>query len=256
MPYRLRDSAHVYREQARVASTGANIALTAPGATIDGVTMAAGDVVLLKDQTAGRENGLYVWQSATLLVRLLTAPLPQGAEVMVQAGALNGGTRWGLQNIGTITPGVTALTWVKTLGAIGARAYHNAAQGIPSAIGWTPVTFNSERYDNDNIHDTVTNPTRLTCRTAGVYTIDGALGFLPNATGIRAGSIRLNGATILAAQSGPTVGSGMEHLINPVVTVQLAVNDYVELCALQNSGASLNLSASGNYQAEFGMVRQ
>ena len=43
----------------RAAST-ANVSLTAPGAAIDGVTLASGDLILLKDQSTGSQNGLYV----------------------------------------------------------------------------------------------------------------------------------------------------------------------------------------------------
>ena len=52
-----------WKNSVRVAST-ANVVLATPGATIDGVTMVAGDRVLLKDQTAQLENGIYLWNGA------------------------------------------------------------------------------------------------------------------------------------------------------------------------------------------------
>ena len=48
---------------ARVATTG-NISLSAPGATIDGVTMVAGDYVLVWLQTTQMQNGTYIWNGA------------------------------------------------------------------------------------------------------------------------------------------------------------------------------------------------
>ena len=55
-----------HKENARVASSGTNISVSSPGATIDGVTMVVGDRVVLKDQTLASENGIYVWNGATV----------------------------------------------------------------------------------------------------------------------------------------------------------------------------------------------
>ena len=52
-----------WKDSVRVAST-ANLTITGPGATIDGVTMSANDRVLLKDQTTASQNGLYIWNGA------------------------------------------------------------------------------------------------------------------------------------------------------------------------------------------------
>lgn len=52
-----------WKDSVRVATT-ANLNLAAPGATIDGVTMATSDRVLVKNQTAPAENGLYIWNGA------------------------------------------------------------------------------------------------------------------------------------------------------------------------------------------------
>lgn len=52
-----------WKDAARVA-TQANLNLASPGATIDGVTMAANDRVLVRSQTTGADNGLYVWNGA------------------------------------------------------------------------------------------------------------------------------------------------------------------------------------------------
>jgi hypothetical protein len=52
-----------WKDSAKAAST-ANINLAAPGATIDGVAMAANNRFLAKDQTAAAQNGIYVWNGA------------------------------------------------------------------------------------------------------------------------------------------------------------------------------------------------
>jgi len=46
-----------WKDSARVA-TQANINLSSPGASIDGVTMLTGDRILVRAQTAGAENGI------------------------------------------------------------------------------------------------------------------------------------------------------------------------------------------------------
>lgn len=49
----------------RCAST-ANVTISAPGAALDGVTLAVGDRILLKDQTTASENGIYIWNGAAV----------------------------------------------------------------------------------------------------------------------------------------------------------------------------------------------
>src|SRR5262249_52738845 len=48
------------------------------------------------------------------------------------------------------------------------RAYKTTAQAIPTGT-WTPVQLDAEQFDTDTIHDTATNNSRLTCKTAGIY---------------------------------------------------------------------------------------
>lgn len=48
-----------------VVSTQSNLNLASPGATIDGVTMAASDRVLVRNQSAAAENGIYLWNGAS-----------------------------------------------------------------------------------------------------------------------------------------------------------------------------------------------
>lgn len=54
-----------WKDNVRVA-TVANITLSGPGATIDGVTMATNDRVLVKNQSTASQNGLYIWNGAAV----------------------------------------------------------------------------------------------------------------------------------------------------------------------------------------------
>ena len=46
-------------------STQSNLNLASPGASIDGITMASGDRVLVRSQSTGSENGIYIWNGAS-----------------------------------------------------------------------------------------------------------------------------------------------------------------------------------------------
>lgn len=103
-----------WKDSTRVATTG-NINLASPGTTIDGITMAANDRVLVKAQTTGSENGLYIWNgSATPMTRSLDAntfPELEAATTTVEEGTANAGTTWRQTAVnGTI--GSTTVTWV------------------------------------------------------------------------------------------------------------------------------------------------
>ena len=52
-------------KDACVVGTQGNLNLASPGTSIDGITMAQGDRVLVKAQTAGEENGIYVYDTDT-----------------------------------------------------------------------------------------------------------------------------------------------------------------------------------------------
>ena len=66
--------------------------------------------------------------------------------------------------------GATAPEWAAAVGKtdIGARVYNDANISIPDNTE-TAVTFNTEEWDTDTIHDPSTNPERLTAKTAGKY---------------------------------------------------------------------------------------
>lgn len=163
----------------------------------------------------------------------------------------------------TVSPGdaITAALWntyirdnqAALLNPPSARVYHNAAQSLANSVA-TVVAFNSERWDTDTIHDTVTNNSRLTCKTAGRYLIIGTTEYATNATGVRETYIRLNGATPLAADVRAAV-SGLTTAFTIQTYWDMAVNDYVELIAFQSSGGALNLNSTANYSPEFMMTR-
>ena len=94
-----------WKDSVRVASVS-NITLSGPGATIDGVTMAANDRVLVKDQLTQSQNGLYIWNGAAVSMTRAAdastfAELEQ-AVVTVEEGTSAGSTFRQTQVNGTI----------------------------------------------------------------------------------------------------------------------------------------------------------
>jgi hypothetical protein len=83
------------------------------GDTIDGVTLVAGDRVLVKDQANGAENGIYVVQASGAAVRATDADSAEevtpGMFTFVEEGAVNADAGWVLTNNGTITLDTTSL---------------------------------------------------------------------------------------------------------------------------------------------------
>jgi hypothetical protein len=143
---------------------------------------------------------------------------------------------------------------VKGLGlGVRARVFNTAATTLTTGVTAT-LSFDSERYDTDSIHDTAINPSRLTCQTPGLYSITGHVRFASNATGIREISILINGSVVIAIQDVPAL-NGAVTIMSISTQYELALSDYVELRAFQNSGGNLNVDVAANYSPEFGMCR-
>ncbi len=110
-----------FKDSVRVAST-ANVTVSGPGAAIDGVTLSSGDRVLLKNQSTGSENGIYVFNgAASALTRATDAnansEVTPGMFVFVEEGTVNADNGYVLSTDGTISVGSTALTFTQFSGA-------------------------------------------------------------------------------------------------------------------------------------------
>ena len=107
----------------RVAST-VDIAIASAlinGSTIDGVVVATGDRVLLKDQTAGAENGIYVVVASGAASRAAdadsSAKVTSGMYVFVSEGTVSWDMGYVLTTNDPITLETTALTFTQFSGA-------------------------------------------------------------------------------------------------------------------------------------------
>ena len=104
-------------------STTTNVDLSTDlesGDVIDGVTLAEGNRVLVKHQTTGADNGLYVVQSSGAAVRAddanISSEVTAGFFTFVEEGTLYGNTGWVLTTDNPITLGTTPLTFTQFSG--------------------------------------------------------------------------------------------------------------------------------------------
>lgn len=127
-----------WKDSVRVATT-ANITLSSQQ-TIDGIFVTTGTRVLVKDQTTGSENGIYLsstgaWSRATDADA--DAEVTAGLAVTVTEGTVGADTQWLLTTDDTITLGTTSLTFEQFTGGSGVTVVTGSAP-ITSSGGNTP----------------------------------------------------------------------------------------------------------------------
>ncbi|MCP1651803.1 phage tail protein [Pseudomonas nitroreducens] len=116
------------------AATTANISLSGQP-TVDGIALLVGDRVLVKNQTTGSQNGIYVVAAGAWS---RSADADENAEVTasmmvpVESGTLNADTIWQLITDGPIVIGTTALTFRDITDGF-ARLLSPAFTGTPTA---------------------------------------------------------------------------------------------------------------------------
>ncbi len=107
-----------WKNEVRVATTGAGTLASsfANGSSVDSVTLATGDRILIKDQSTQTENGIYTVNPSGAPTRATDADSANeinGAAVFVTNGTTNQGTRWVCNVAGTITLGSTNITFAQ-----------------------------------------------------------------------------------------------------------------------------------------------
>jgi len=140
----------------------------------------------------------------------------------------------------------TGLKWQAptSSGFVGCALYDtNATQSIATGTD-TVVTFNSEDFDTDGFHSTVSNTGRITIPSGkdGKYLVN-AGGFFNNITGNKEGRLYKNGSQIVTngisgSQTG-IAGFWINYIISLVAT------DYIEFRVVQNTGGNADLYKSG-----------
>lgn len=191
------------------------------------------------DHTGSPTKGLQIPTGGVVNLAITAAKL--AADSVITSKILNA-------NVTTAKLADQAVTAPKVGILPRARAYHNGTQTITNNTV-TALTFNSERFDTDSIHDTVTNADRMTCKTAGTYLLGVCINWAVNSTGTRYVALRVNGTTIIEAATTP--GVAVNDVQQSISTIYpLAVNDYVQVIVKQTSGSGLDITAAANYSPE------
>lgn len=118
-----------WKDSARVKTQG-NIDLSAPGSSIDGITLSSGDRVLVASQSTASQNGIYVWNgAATPATRSLDASVfaeLEAAVVTVEEGT-DAGSTWRQTEVnGTIDS--STVTWTAFGAAVPAASESTAGK--------------------------------------------------------------------------------------------------------------------------------
>ena len=130
----------------------------------------------------------------------------------------------------------------------GCRVWHSVNQSIPDSLfAW--LTFDSEDYDTDEMHDTIVNNERITIKTAGIYLITFQGHWNTNNFGSRSVYFRRNDSLILESrQEAETAGRTTSNL---TTICSLSVGEYLRVQAWQSSGAPLDMMRVANYTPYF-----
>jgi hypothetical protein len=130
-----------WKQAVRAATTVAGTLATSfeNGDVIDGVTLATGDRILVKNQSAAAENGIYTVAASGAPARATDAD--SGAElvnasVYISEGTTLADTQWTCTTNAPITVGVTSLTFVQLqTGGSGTVTSVDASGGVETASG-------------------------------------------------------------------------------------------------------------------------
>ena len=192
-----------------VAGTTVNITLSGTQ-TVDGVVLVAADRVLVKNQTASADNGLYLcaagaWTRTTDMNTWAQVP---GAYVFVETGTTLADTGWVCTSDAGGTIGVTAITWAQ---------FSGAGSGVSS------ITFGS---------------TGLTPATAttGAVTVAGTLAIANGGTGQTAAGAAFNALSPITTAGDLILGTG----VNTASRLAIGSNGYL----LTSNGSTATWAAA------------
>lgn len=132
---------------------------------------------------------------------------------------------------------------------------YNTADIDPATSAWVALTFDSEWYDYNTMHSTITNPSRITIPAGGngLYHVGGAVIF--DCSGSTSGEphfglqIIVNGADVYAEHRMSLPVRGQDHSLTIACDVLLAATDYIELRVYTEG--NYNVLSAGSYSPAF-----
>lgn len=148
---------------------------------------------------------------------------------------------------------ITSALFGSTVGALGAwstgsgtngpprfQGYSTSSQAIANGVNFISCTLDTEIFDSDGGHSTVTNTSRYTVQVAGTYLLVASVGYPINSTGNRAVRVGINGSGAQGGQSVTSAFATNSWYGIATTAAPLNVGDFVECQTWQNSGGSLS----------------
>lgn len=140
--------------------------------------------------------------------------------------------------------------------ARGCRVYTSIDVGVNTGgAGTIAIPFDSERFDTDGFHSTLSLNTRITVPAGlgGIYTASGCVRLTAGGSASeRSVFIRKSGTDIIAWNY---ISTNALVITTISTIVQLVDGDYLELWVTQSSGGTLTIQSFNGYTPEFGVVR-
>jgi hypothetical protein len=198
-----------WKASVRAATTG-NITLASAlenGDTLDGVTLATGDRVLVKNQSTGSENGIYVVKVSGAPDRSTDADtgaeLTSNFAVFVEEGTANADQGYVLTNDGAITVGTTALTFTQFTGLGQVVAGDGLAKtgNTLNVTAGTGISITGDAVTNDGVLSITGTANQITASAStGAITLSGPQDLhsaaTPTFAGVNAGSGNVTAGSI------------------------------------------------------------
>lgn len=224
-------------------TAGVGATLTNSGAqaafALDGVSLAAGNRVLIKDQASTFQNGIYTvttvgsGASNWVLTRATdfdaAAEISEGAYTIVEEGTANTGnlgTLWIQTNSGPFTVGTTAITWTQLIVAPQTKTFTGDVTGTGTSS--IALTIGANKVTNGMIRQSaalsvIGNTTNATANVADIAAgADGNV-LRRSGTAIGFGAIALASSAavsgILAGANGGT-GNGFFAITGPTTSLK------------------------------------
>ena len=164
-----------FKNSCRVASTGTNVNLSAPGTTIDSVSLNNGDRILIKDQSDATANGIYIYNGASsAMTRSLdantSAEVKSGMFVLITEGSINSDVGFVLATTGAITLGTTNLSFVAFSSGGGSVTAGNGINVVGSTVSVKTVSTGRIAVSSSGVD--LATIGGLTPGTYGNFTVD------------------------------------------------------------------------------------
>lgn len=236
-----------WKASVRAATTANGTLATAyaNSSVVDGVTLATGNRILIKDQTTGSENGIYTVNATGAPTRAIdadtAAEIIASFAVFVEEGTANADSGFVLTNDGAIVVGTTALTFTQFtgLGQVTAGTGLTKTGNTLNAVGTADrITANADSIDIASTYAGQSTITTLGNVTTGTWSGSVVLG-LYGGTGVAN-----SGKTITLGGNLTTAGA-FATTLTATGTTTVTLPTTGTLATLAGSEALTNKTISG-----------